>query len=199
MKSLLKAVPLVVLLTVLFLYKFRYSLHIIKPEAQLIEAIDSSYLLNKIDKEIIARGTVMDKPFKGIDATKYPVKHLMNSSDALASEQTYSIKLFDESKNMEINVAIRDISLLNKIPFSLAFETGERILVTAYIKNNDGVNVMFGGTIHNNKGRLKLVGYNKNSKLVSGELDADLDAVIDVGACEIENLKFNNAMLIHNR
>jgi hypothetical protein len=123
----------------------------------------------------------------------------MNSSDALASEQTYSIKLFDESKNMEINVAIRDISLLNKIPFSLAFETGERILVTAYIKNNDGVNVMFGGTIHNNKGRLKLVGYNKNSKLVSGELDADLDAVIDVGACEIENLKFNNAMLIHNR
>lgn len=199
MKSVLRGIPLLILLLVLGLYKFRYRLHLVKPQMQEIEAIDSSYLLSKVDKEIIARGTIMDKPFKGYDATKYPVKKLMNSSDAIASEQAYTIKLYDDVSNMEVDIAIRDITLLDKIPFSIAFDTGEKVLLTAYIRNKEGVNVMYGGTIHNNKGRLRLVGYNRATKLVSGELEADLDAVIDVGVCDIRNLKFNNAIIIHNR
>ena len=70
---------------------------------------------------------------------------------------------------------------------------------TAFIKNKSGVNAMYGGTIHNNRGTLKLVGYSRSSNLVSGTLDADLDAVIENGTCDIRNLKFTNAILMHNK
>jgi len=100
---------------------------------------------------------------------------------------------------MEVYIAIRDLELLTKVPFSYNFETGMKVLVTTFIKNKSGVNAMFGGTIHNNRGTLKLVGYSRSSNLVTGSLNAELDAVIENGTCVISDLKFTNAILMHNK
>ena len=51
--SWLKALPLLLLLILIGLYKFRYTLHLVKPTLVQTEAIDSSYLLNKVKKEIV--------------------------------------------------------------------------------------------------------------------------------------------------
>ena len=90
-------------------------------------------------------------------------------------------------------------STLFDFTFSFAFENGMKVLVTAFIKNKSGVNAMYGGTIHNNRGKLKLIGYSKSTNLVSGELEADLDAVIENGTCDVRNLRFTNAILMHNK
>ena len=44
---------------------------------------------------------------------------------------------------------------------------------------------MYGGTIHNNRGRFKLTAYNRTTNLVSGELDVDLDAVMKTVLCDV--------------
>lgn len=200
LKSLWKVVPLLVLLLTLGLYKFRYRLHLATPTIIQSEPIDSSYLLNKLKKEIICRGLVMGRQFNGVDASKYPLDHPMDSGmNMIDNDQYYIIKMYDETNKMEIYIAIRDLALLNKIPFSFAFDTGQKILVTAFIKNKDGVNAMYGGTIHNNRGRLKLTGYNRTTNLATGELDADLDAVIENGVCDVRNLRFTNVTLQHNK
>lgn len=199
-KSWLKAVPLIILLTAIMLYKFRYTLHLLKPTIVQTEAIDSSYLLNKIKKEIVARGLIMGREFHGIDASRYPVEHAMDSGmDMINNDQYYIIKLYDYTNKMEVYIAIRDLTLLTKVPFSYNFDNGTKVLVTAFIKNKDGVNAMYGGTIHNNRGTLKLAGYSKFTNLVTGELEGDLDAVIENGTCDIRSFKFSNAILLHNR
>lgn len=199
-KSWLKAVPLLLLLLLIGMYKFRYTLHLMKPTVTQTEAIDSSYLLNKLKKEIIARGLIMGKEFRGVDASKYPVEHSMDSGmDMINNDQYYVIKLYDETTKVEVYIAIRDLTLLEKIPFSLNFDVGTKILVTAFMRNKEGVNAMYGGTIHNNRGKLRLVGYNRSTNLVTGELDADLDAVIENGTCDIRGLKFTNVTLLHNK
>jgi hypothetical protein len=58
---------------------------------------------------------------------------------------------------------------------------------------------MYGGTIHNNRGKLKLTGYSRSTNMVTGELEADLDAVIENGTCDVRSLKFNNVILQHNK
>jgi len=190
----------IALLLAALIYKYRYTLKLTKPVVQEQEAIDSSYLYRRLHKEIIAHGLLMDREFNGFDASKYPVEHSMDSGmDMINNDQYYIIKLYDEKTKSEVYIAIRDLQLLNKIPFSYNFETGQKILVTAFIKNKSGVNAMYGGTIHNNRGTLKLVGYSRSSNLVSGTLDADLDAVIENGTCDIRNLKFTNAILMHNK
>jgi hypothetical protein len=142
----------------------------------------------------------MSRQFNGVDASKYPLDHPMDSGmNMIDNDQYYIIKMFDESNKMEIYIAIRDLALLNKMPFSYAFDTGQKVLVTAFIKNKDGVNAMYGGTIHNNRGRLKLTGYNRTTNLATGELDADLDAVIENGVCDVRNLRFTNVTLQHNK
>ncbi len=199
-KSWLKALPLLFLLTLMALYKFRYTLHLIKPTITKYEAIDSSYLLNKIKKEIVAKGLVMGREFHGFDATRYIREHSMDSGmDMINNDQFYIIKLYDDATKIEIYIAIRDLTLLTKIPFSFSFNTGEKVLVTAFIKNKSGVNAMYGGTIHNNRGKLKLTGYSKSTNLVTGELEADLDAVIENGICDIREFKFTNTILMHNK
>lgn len=199
-KSWLKALPLLILLLLIGLYKFRYKLHLMKPVAVQYDPIDSSYLLNKAKKEISATGLIYGRPFNGFDANKYPVVHSMDSGmDMINNDQYYIVKLYDDVNNIEVYIAIRDLTLLTKIPFSLSFDTGMKVLVTAFLRNKEGVNAMYGGTIHNNRGKLKLVGYNKNTNRVSGELDADLDAVIENGTCDIRNLKFTNVILMHNK
>lgn len=200
LKSWWKAVPLIVLLIIIGLYKFRYTLHLMKPSIEQTEAIDSSYLLNKHKKEIVASGDLMGRNFNGIDAARYPVEHSMDSGmDMINNDQYYIIKLYDDQNKIEIYIAIRDLTLLEKIPFSYSFETGQKVLVTAFIRNKDGVNAMYGGTIHNNRGKLKLVGYNRTTNLVTGELEADLDAVIENGTCDVRNFRFTNATLQHNK
>lgn len=190
----------IALLLAALIYKYRYTLKLTKPVVQEQEAIDSSYLYRRLHKEIIAHGLLMEREFNGFDATKYPVEHSMDSGmDMINNDQYYIIKLYDEKTKSEVYIAIRDLQLLNKIPFSYNFETGQKILVTAFIRNKSGVNAMYGGTIHNNRGTLKLVGYSRSSNLVSGTLDADLDAVIENGTCDIRNLKFTNAILMHNK
>lgn len=199
-KSWLKAVPLLLLLSAMVLYKFRFTLHLVKPTVTQYEAIDSSYLLNKAKREVVARGTIMGRPFSGIDASKYTLEHSMDSGmDMINNDQYYIIKLYDDVTKTEVYIAIRDLTLLTKIPFSFSFVTGEKVLVTAFIKNKSGVNAMYGGTIHNNRGKLKLTGYSKSTNLVTGELEADLDAVIENGVCDIRELRFTNAILMHNK
>lgn len=200
MKSWWKALPLLLLLIILGLYKFRYRLNLVKPEVVQVEAIDSSYLLNKNKKIIVASGEMMGRKFNGVDAVKYPVEHSMDSGmDMINNDQYYVVKLYDDVNKIEVYIAIRDLTLLEKIPFSYSFETGEKILVTAFIRNKDGVNAMYGGTIHNNRGKLRLAGYNKSTNLVTGELEADLDAVIENGTCDVRNLRFTNTTLQHNK
>lgn len=190
----------IALLLAALIYKYRYTLKLTKPVVQEQEAIDSSYLYRRLHKEIIAHGLLMDREFNGFDAAKYPVEHSMDSGmDMINNDQYYIIKLYDEKTKSEVYIAIRDLQLLNKIPFSYNFETGQKVLITAFIKNKSGVNAMYGGTIHNNRGTLKLVGYSRSSNLVSGTLDADLDAVIENGTCDIRNLRFTNAILMHNK
>lgn len=199
-KSYLKAVPLIVLLLGMFLYKFRYTLRLVKPTQIQQEAIDSSYLYRKDYRPTVSHGYLMGREFNGIDLSKYPIKQNMDSGmDMLSNDQFYIIKLYDEKNEMQVYVAIRDLTLLSKIPFSLSFETGEKILVTAFIKNKSGVNAMYGGTIHNNRGKLRLTGYSRSTNLISGEIEADLDAVIENGVCDIRNLKFSNVILQHNK
>lgn len=198
--SILKAVPLILLLTLMVIYKFRYQLKLVRVETEKQEAIDSSYLLRKIKRERVAEGLIMDRKFSGFDESKYPIEHAMDSGmDMINNDQYYIIKLFDPQTETEIYIAIRDLVLLTKVPFSYSFDNGTKVLVTAFIKNKEGVNAMYGGTIHNNRGKLKLNGYNKTSNLVNGELDADLDAVIENGTCDIRSLKFSNAILMHNK
>lgn len=198
--TILNILVVVVLISSFLLYKYRYTLKLMKPVVVEQEAIDSSYLLKVERKEIVARGIVMDRAFKGFDATRYPVIHSMDSGmDMINNDQYYIIKLYDDDNKMEIYIAIRDLALLNKIPFSFNFVNGMKVLVTAFVKNKSGVNAMFGGTIHNNNGTLKLVGYNRSSNLVTGTLDAKLTAVIENGVCEIKDLKFTNAILMHNK
>lgn len=198
--TILNIIVVVVLISSFLLYKYRYTLKLIKPVVIEEEAIDSSYLLRVERREIVARGTVMDRAFKGFDATKYPVKHSMDSGmDMINNDQYYILKLYDDENKMEIYIAIRDLALLTKIPFSFNFDNGTKVLVTAFVKNKSGVNAMFGGTIHNNNGTLKLVGYNKSNNLVTGRLDAKLTAVIENGVCEIKDLNFTNAILMHNK
>ncbi len=190
----------IALLLAALIYKYRYTLKLTKPVVQEQEAIDSSYLYRRLHKEIIAHGLLMDREFNGFDASKYPVEHSMDSGmDMINNDQYYIIKLYDEKTKSEVYIAIRDLQLLNKIPFSYNFETGQKVLITAFIKNKSGVNAMYGGTIHNNRGTLKLLGYSRSSNLVSGTLNADLDAVIENGTCDIRNLKFTNAILMHNK
>lgn len=190
----------ILLLLAALLYKYRYTLKLVKPEVVVQEAIDSSYLQKKYSKDIVATGLIMDKVFNGFDATRYPVEHSMDSGmDMINNDQYYIIKLFDDKDKIEVYIAIRDLKLLNKIPFSYNFTTGEKVLVTAFIRNKSGVNAMYGGTIHNNRGTLKLVGYSRSTNLVSGVLNADLEAVIENGTCDIRNLKFTNAILMHNK
>jgi len=155
---------IVLIISALALYKFRYQLKIVKPVIVEKEEIDSTYLLKKLKKDIVAHGTIMDKEFHGFDATRYPVEHAMDSGmDMINNDQFYIIKLYDEKNKMEVYIAIRDLELLTKVPFSYNFETGMKVLVTTFIKNKSGVNAMFGGTIHNNRGTLKLVGYSRSS------------------------------------
>lgn len=200
LKTWLKALPLLLLLTAMALYKFRYTLHLVKPTVTEYEAVDSSYLQNRMKREIVARGLVMGREFNGIDASKYILEHHMDSGmDMINNDQFYIIKLYDEATEMEIYIAIRDLTLLSKIPFSYSFEVGTKVLVTAFIKNKAGVNAMYGGTIHNNRGKLRLTGYSKSTNLVTGELEADLDAVIENGVCDIRELRFTNAILMHNK
>lgn len=188
------------LVLAMVIYKFRYTLKLVKPVVVEKEIIDSSYLQRKFDKSIVARGMLMDREFTGFDATRYPVEHSMDSGmDMINNDQYYIIKLYDEKHKMEVYIAIRDLILLNKIPFSLNFTTGEKVLVTAFIRNKSGVNAMYGGTIHNNRGTLRLTGYSRSTNLVTGSLDADLDAVIENGTCDIRNLRFTNAILMHNK
>ncbi len=199
-RSVLKTIPLIVLLTVIILYKFRYTLHIMKPTIEQTEAIDSSYLLNKVKKEIVAKGMIMGREFRGIDASRYPIEHSMDSGmDMINNDQFYIIKLYDDASKTEVYIAIRDLTLLEKIPFSYSFETGQKVLVTAFIKNKSGVNAMYGGTIHNNRGKLRLSSYNRISNLVTGELEADLDSVIENGTCDVRDFKFTGATLMHNK
>jgi len=198
--SWLKALPLLVLIIFIILYKFRYTLHLTKPTVEAVETIDSSYLLNRVKKEIVAKGYIMEREFSGVDAVRYPNEHSMDSGmDMINNDQFYVIKLYDDKYKTEIYIAIRDLTLLSKIPFSYSFENGTKVLVTAFIKNKSGVNAMYGGTIHNNRGKLKLTGYNKTNNLVTGELEADLDAVIENGTCDIRNFKFQNVILQHNK
>jgi hypothetical protein len=188
------------LIAAMALYKFRYTLKLVKPVIVEQEAIDSSYLQRKLNKEIVARGTLMGKTFNAFDASRYPVEHSMDSGmDMINNDQYYIIKLYDEKSKMEVYIAIRDLTLLEKVPFSLNFETGEKVLVTSFIRNKSGVNAMYGGTIHNNRGTLRLVGYSRSTNLVSGSLEADLDAVIENGTCDVRDLKFTNAILMHNK
>ncbi|MFN8237673.1 MAG: hypothetical protein U0T77_05845 [Chitinophagales bacterium] len=198
--SLLKAIPLTLLVLFLVLYKYRYQLKLSKHQIEVEEAIDSSYLNKIVKKEFVAFGNVMGRDFKGIDATKYPIDHAMDSGmNMINNDQFYIIKLYDPEKKIEVYIAIRDLVLLTKVPFSYSFENGTKVLVTAFIKKKDGVNAMYGGTIHNNRGKLKLSGYNKTTNTVIGELDAELDAVIENGTCDIIGLKLNNAILMHNK
>lgn len=190
----------IVLIVSFLLFKYRYKLKLVKPVVIEQEAIDSSYLQRVEKKEIIARGLIMDRAFSGFDATKYPVKHSMDSGmDMINNDQYYIIKLYDDKNEMEVYIAIRDLALLDKIPFSYNFVTGEKILITAFIRNKSGVNAMYGGTIHNNNGTLKLVGYNRSTNLVTGTLSAELAAVIENGICDIKDLHFTNTILMHNK
>lgn len=198
--SWLKAVPLALLLLAMGLYKFRFTLHLVKPTIIKSEAVDSSYLLNKEKREVVARGLIMGREFHGIDASRYVNEHAMDSGmDMINNDQYYIIKLYDDATKTEVYIAIRDLTLLTKIPFSYSFEVGTKVLVTAFIKNKSGVNAMYGGTIHNNRGKLRLTGYNRSTNLVTGELEADLDAVIENGVCDIREFKFTNAILMHNK
>ena len=199
--DILKALPLVVLLLLMVIYKLRYKLHLVKVDTVLTEVSDTSFLNKKdLDKEIVASGLVMGKEYYAFDESRYPVIHNMDSGmDMINNDQFYIIKLYDSKQNIEILIAIRDFRLLTKIPFSYSFEDGTKILVTAFIKNKDGVNTMFGGTIHNNRGKLSLSSYNKNTNFISGELDADLDAVTQNGICDVRGLKFNNAILLQSK
>ncbi|MDB5229072.1 MAG: hypothetical protein JWN78_3265 [Bacteroidota bacterium] len=198
--SVLKAVPLLGLLSLMGIYKFRYQLNLVKPEVEKHEIVDSSYLLKKVKRERIAFGLLMGRKFEGFDESRYPMDHAMDSGmDMINNDQYYIIKLFDPANKMEVYIAIRDLVLLTKIPFSYSFDNGTKVLVTAFIKNKEDVNAMYGGTIHNNRGKLRLVSYNRTTNLVTGELDADLDAVIENGTCDIRTLKFTNAILLHNK
>ena len=72
------------------------------------------------------------------------------------NDQYYIIKMYDEVNKMESYIAIRDLALLNKNSiFLMLLIQGQKVLVTAFIKNKDGVNAMYGGTIHNNRGTVK--------------------------------------------
>lgn len=199
-KTILKAIPVTILVLAIGIYKFRYKLNLVKPTVVIQEAIDSSYLNNVIIKPSVASGTLMDKSFNGFDASRFPIAKAMDSGMSMINnDQFYIIKLYDEKGMMELYIAIRDLKLLKKIPFSYSFENGTKVLVTAFLRNKDGVNAMYGGTIHNNRGKLKLSHYNEETNLVSGELEADLDAVIENGICDVRNLKFNNVILQHNK
>ncbi len=199
--DILKALPLIVVLLLMVIYKFRYNLHLVKVDNSSQEIIDTAYLHSKdLNRDIIAFGVVMGRDFKAFDESKYPIEHAMDSGmDMINNDQFYIIKLFDPKQKIEVYIAIRDLRLLTKIPFSYSFDDGTKVLATAFIKNREGVNTMFGGTIHNNRGKLTLSSYNKNTNLISGELDADLDAVIENGTCDIRGLKFSNVILLHNK
>ncbi len=198
--SVIKAIPLTLLLIMMVIYKYRYELKLTKPSIVQQEKIDSSYLYRKMSRPTVASGSIMGRAFHGFDASKFPVEHSMDSGmDMINNDQYYIIKLYDDDTKTEVYIAIRDLELLEKIPFSYNFDTGMKVLVTAFIRNKSGVNAMYGGTIHNNRGKLKLVGYSRSTNLVSGELDADLDAVIENGVCDIRGLKFSNAILMHNK
>lgn len=193
-KSLLKVIPLLILLALV--YKFRYKLKLQQSPEEAAEIVDSSYYYHK-PKEIepISHGTIMNRPFNGIDASKHKVEHLMNSGmDMISNDQYYLVKLYDKKQQIEVYIAIRDFRLLDKIPFQTKFVDGQKILITAFVKDAVGVNAMFGGTIYNNEGTLKLTGFNKANKTISGVLDAKLQAVTANGYCKIENLVFNNAI-----
>lgn len=193
-KSLLKVIPLLIVLACV--YKFRYTLKLAKTPEEAAEKVDSSYYYHK-PKEIppISHGMVANRSFNGIDATKNKVEHLMNSGmDMISNDQYYLIKLYDSKQEIEVYIAIRDFKLLEKIPFKYKFEDGEKVLVTAFVKDEIGVNAMYGGTIHNNEGSLNLTAFNRANKTISGTLDAKLQAVTANDFCKVENLVFTNAI-----
>ncbi len=196
-KKWLSAIPL--LLICLLAYKYRYKLQLAtKDENKVI--IDSSYYYKStVNTDYCAHGLVMDKQFNGIDATKYKVKKLMSSGlDMINSEQYLILKMYDEKSGIEVYISIRDFKMLDRVPFTTAFDDGQRILITAFVKNEDGVNVMYGGTIYNCKGKLRITGYNKQQKVLSGILDAHLQAVTANGYCKINNLVFNKVIADYN-
>ncbi len=169
---------------------------LVKAPDEKVEVVDSSYYYRKPkDIDPISHGYVMGREFHGIDATKHKVDHLMDSGmDMISNDQYYLIKLFDKKQRIEIYIAIRDFKLLERIPFSSKFEDGQKILITAFIRNEIDVNVMYGGTIYNNEGKLQLNNFNPNTRLISGVLNAKLQAVTANGYCRIENLVFTNAV-----
>lgn len=196
-KKWLSAIPLI--LVCLLAYKYRYRLQLATKEEKKTIIDSSYYFRSKENLDYCAHGMVMDKQFNGIDATKYKVKKLMSSGlDMINSEQYIILKLYDQKGGMELYISIRDFRMLDRVPFTTAFEDGQRILVTAFVENEDGVNVMYGGTIYNCKGKIRITGYNKQTKTISGILDAYLQAVTANGYCRINNLVFNKVIADYN-
>ncbi len=196
-KKWLSAIPLI--LICLLAYKYRYKLQLATKEEN-NTIIDSSYYIKPAEiLDYCAHGMVMEKQFNGIDATKYKVKKLMSSGmDMINSDQYLILKLYDAKGGMEVYISIRDFRMLDRIPFTSAFEDGQHILIAAFVKNEDGVNIMYGGTIYNCKGKLRITGYNKQQKVLSGILDAHLQAVTANGYCKISNLVFNKVIADYN-
>ena len=148
------------------------------------------------NNKIVATGTVAGYEFNATSRLIANIDMMLeNGMEMLMNDKEYAeMKLLDEKKGITLSVRIIDMDLLDKIPFSYSFTEGDKLIITVFIKNKEGINEMYGGTIRNIKGRFSVTGMNKTTNTLIGSLDAELTNVLDNdNKCKIEGLRFYNA------
>jgi hypothetical protein len=160
-------------------------------------ARDTQFTKETIENnKIVSTGTIGGYAFSGKSRKSTNIDMMLeNGMEMLMNNTQYiEMKLQDDVRGITLSVRVRDLELLNKVPFSYTFTEGKKLIVTVVIKNNQGVNEMYGGTILNVKGRLTVAGINKSAKTWNGAIDAELTSVLDTdNKCRVDNVRFFNA------
>jgi hypothetical protein len=146
--------------------------------------------------KIVSSGTIDGYDFHGKSVRITNIEMMLdNGMEMLMSEGRFvDMKLDDDVKGVKLSIRILDMQLLNRVPFSYTFTEGKKLIITVVIKNDQGVNELFGGTILNMKGRFTINGIDKQNQTLTGSLDAELTNILDLEhKCRIENVRFINA------
>jgi hypothetical protein len=145
--------------------------------------------------KIVSSGTIDGYDFQGKSVRITTIDMMLdNGMEMLMSEGRFvEMKLLDDIKGITLAIRILDMQLLNRVPFSYTFTEGKKLIITVIIKNDQGVNELFGGTILNMKGRFTINGIDKQNQTLTGSLDAELTNILDLEhKCRIENVRFFN-------
>lgn len=166
-----------------------------KDSATILKELQEARDLVESNK-IVSYGTIGGYEFNGKSRKVTNIDMMMeNGMEMLMNEGKYAeIKLHDDVHGITLAVRIIDLQLLDRVPFSYTFTEGRKLIVTVFVKNKQGVNEMYGGTIRNIRGRFTVTGIDKANQKITGMVDGDFTNVLDLtSSCRVDQVHFTNA------